>query len=225
MPVNWTEVNNRRIGEKTQEILLYCAQARAEMTPRAFDLARLSLARLLDNIIDRDPRAISAVLPVRQSLNSDKESVAICSKKQAENLAKTIVYKCIGDDLDLYPVTAERKLSRTKARGLSECNIPADEMTEMDMMYVASAMVEGENFSKKTMLAVFGWFQQIGMNPFEARLYSYLYMRRELTRIKAIPQYNLLADEYRKATKTLLERGYLYEFPGELLGVTETTIV
>ena len=224
MPVNWTEVNERRIGEKMQEILLYCAQTKAEMTPRAFDLARLSFERLLDNIVDRNPRSLAIVLPIRQSLNSDNDCVAVCSKKRAENLARTIVYKYISDDLDLYPVTAEKKLTRSKVRGLKECDIPKDELTEKDMIYVVAAIVEGENFSKSTMRTVFEWFQQIGLDPFQARIFAYLFLKQEPARIKSIPQYNLFSAEYRKAAKSLLDRGYLYEFPGELLGVTETTI-
>lgn len=50
MAVDWTEVNERRIGEKTQEILLYCAQKKTSMTQRAFELARLLFEGLLDNI-------------------------------------------------------------------------------------------------------------------------------------------------------------------------------
>lgn len=40
------------------------------MTPRAFDLARLSVERLLDNIADRTLLADSAITAVRQSMTS-----------------------------------------------------------------------------------------------------------------------------------------------------------
>lgn len=55
MPVDWKEVNERRIEEKAQELLLYCSHGKEEMTPRAFELARISLSNLLDNIAERDP--------------------------------------------------------------------------------------------------------------------------------------------------------------------------
>ena len=177
MAVDWKEVNERRICEKTQEILLYCAKKKTSMTQRAFELARLSFEGLLDNIAQRNPRLSSIIDSIRGGMDSQGECIAICTEKQAASLAKGVVYNYIGDDLNLYPITAEKKLLRAKARKLSECSIDIDEMTVKDIIYVASAITEGENFSKQTMRAVYEWFQQIGLNPIQTRVYSVLFMK------------------------------------------------
>lgn len=109
-------------------------------------------------------------------------------------------------------------------RKLSECNIDIDEMTVRDIIYVASAITEGENFSKQTMRAVYEWFQQIGLNPIQARVYSVLFMKATPMSLKSIPQHTILATEYRKAAKELLAKGFIAELPGDLYCVTETTI-
>lgn len=224
MAVNWTEVNERRIGEKTQEIRLYCAQKKDSMTPRAFDLAQLSFGRLLDNISERNPKSGNLCDAIRRKMESQDEFVAICSEKQAAVLARGIVYNYIGDDLDLYPVTAESKLSRSKVRGFSECNIPKDEMTVKDFIYVASAITEGENFTKETMRCVYDWFQEIGFDPYQTRVFSVLFIKNQPLSIRSIPQNNLFSSEYRKAAKSLVEKGFICEFPGELYCINETTI-
>lgn len=224
MSVNWAKVNSRRVGEKTQEIRLYCAQRKIDMTPRAFELARLSLWELLDNIIQRDLRYAPITKVVRQSMDDQEEFVARISKKQAGKLARAIVYNYIGDDLNLYPVTAEKKLLRAKVRGLTECHIPKEEMMTSDYIFVVYALTEGENFSKLTMRMAFEWFQEAGMDPIQARVFSVLFTKREPLSLKAIPQQSLFASEYRKAAKALVKTGFIYELPGELYCITETTI-
>lgn len=224
MAVDWKEVNERRIGEKTQEILLYCAQKKSSMTQRAFDLARLSLERLLDNIAQRNPKSSSIVDSIRRGMVSQDDCIAKCTEKQAAVLARGVVYNYIGDDLDLYPITAEKKLLRTKVRKLSECNIAIEEMTVKDIIYVVSAITEGENFSKQTMRAAYDWFLEIGLNPIQARVYSVLFMKATPMSLKSVPQQSLFASEYRKAAKELTAKGFITELPGDLYCVTETTI-
>ena len=224
MYVDWTEVNKRRIGEKTQEIRLYCAQKRQSMTPRAFDLARLSFERLLDNIADRTPKVNYAIKAVRESMTSQDAFVAVCSEKHAAALARGVVYNFIGDDLDLYPITAEKKLLRATVMHQKECNIPIEEMTTSDIIYVVSAVTQGENFSKTTMRVVFEWFQQIGLDPIQARLFSVLFMKGEAVSIKSIPQQELFATEYRKAAKALVEKGFIFETQKDVYCVTETIL-
>lgn len=92
MAVDRAEVNERRIGEKTQEILLYCAQKKSSMTTRAFDLARLSFGRLMDNIADRNPKSV--IDSIRRGMESQNECIASCTEKQAAVLG--IVYNYIG---------------------------------------------------------------------------------------------------------------------------------
>lgn len=214
----------RRISGKTIEILSYCALRKRDMTDRAFELARISLIRLLDNIIERNPDFISIPKLVRRSMEQQNECVASCSVQQAKHLAETIVYKCIGNDLNLYPVRADQKLLKSKSRGEKECYIPGDEMTVKDMIYVASAIAEGENFSKPTMQAVFQWFKEIGLDPIQVRVFSVLFIKQKPVSIKAIPMQSLFATEYRKAAKSLVEKGYICEFPGELYCINETTL-
>ena len=224
MPADLTAVNERRIGEKTQEIQLYCAQKKSSMTSRAFDMARMSFERLLNNIADRSPRMSSIIENIRKKLDSQDDYVALISEKQASALAKAIVYNYIGDDLDLYPITAEKKLQRAKARQLKECSIPIDEMTVKDILFVVSAITQGENFSKSTMLAIFEWFKEIGLDPMQARLYSVLFMKGEPMSIHSIPQYSIFQSEYEKAAKALVEKGFICEFYNGKYNITETAI-
>lgn len=224
MPVDWKAVNERRISEKSQEIQLYCSQKRQSMTPRAFDLARLSLERLLDNIGDRTPRVNYALKAVRQSMSTQDVFVAECNGQQAEALARGVVYNYIGDDLNLYPITAEKKLTVSKARKQMVCNIPIEEMTPRDIIYVTAAVAEGENFSKPTMLAVYEWFKEIGLDPTEARIFSLLFLQGKPVSLSSLPQYNLFSSKYRSAAKALAEKGFICELPGNLLCVTETRI-
>lgn len=224
MPVDWTEVNERRISEKTQEISLYCAQKRTDMTPRGFELAQLSFEKLLDNIAERNPRAASICKSIRNGMSEQSNQVAKCSRKQAECLARDVVYNCIGDDLNLYPVSAESKLNRAKVRGLQECDISKDEMTVKDTIFVVYAMANGENFSKRTMRDAFLWFQEIGMDPIQARIFSYLFIKQKPLSLRNLPQQVLFSSEYRKAAKELVKTGFICELPGELFCITETSI-
>lgn len=224
MYVDWTEVNERRIGEKTQEIQLYCAQKKESMTPRAFDLARMSLVRLLNNISERNPMSSSLCKSILRGMEKQDACIAYCTEKQAAVLARGVVYNYIGDDLDLYPITAEKKLLRAKVRGLSSCDIPKDEMTVKDFIYIASAIAEGENISTATMRTVFEWFGEIGLDPFETRIFSVLFMKQAPMPLNKIPSYNLFAVEYRNAAKSLMKKGFIGELPGGQYCVTETTI-
>lgn len=224
MPVNWTEANKRRISEKAQEIHLYCAQKRKDMTPRDFELARLSFEKLLENIVERNPRAASLCKDIRDKTKKWNNQVARCSMEQAEHLARTIVFKRIGDDLNLYPVSAESKLNRAKVRGLPECDIPKDEMTVKDFIFVVYAIANGENFSKRTMRDAFSWFQEIGMDPIQARVFSYLFIKQAPLSLRDLPQQELFSSEYRKAARALVKTGFISEFPGELFCITETSI-
>lgn len=224
MYVDWTEVNERRINEKAQEILLYCAQKKSSMTQRAFDLARLSFGRLLDNIAERNPKSTAVVGGFRKGMEFQEDCIAIISEKQAGVLARGVVYNYIGDDLNLYPITAEKKLLRSKSRDQNECDIPLDEMTVKDILYVAFALTGGENFSKQTMRAVFDWFQEIGLDPIQSRVFSVLFMRGEPVSLQSIPQYTMFAAEYRKAAKALVKKGFICEMPDGKYNVTETTI-
>lgn len=224
MSVDWKYENERRISEKTQEIRLYCDQKKSSMTPRAFDLARLSFMQLLDNIADRDRFASDIVESIRRGMDFQEDFIALITEKQAGVLARGIVYNYIGDDLNLYPVTAEKKLLRAKSRNMTVCDIPIEEMTVRDIIYVASAITEGENFSKPTMLAVFKWFQNIGLSPVQSRVFSVLFRIGKPTPLRSIPQYSIFAAEYREAAIALIGKGYICELPGGLFCVTETVI-
>ena len=194
------------------------------MTPRAFDLARLSLSRLLDNIASRTPKSSFAIKSVRESMSNQDDYIAVCDDKQALSLARGIVYNYIGDDLNLYPITAEKKLLRAKALKLLECDIPIEEMTTKDIIYVAASMAEGENYSRPTMRAVYNWFQEVGLDPMQARIYSILFMKGAPMSLKTFPQRDLLSEEYKLAAKELVNMGFIYELPGDIYCVTETTI-
>lgn len=208
MPVDWKEVNERRIDEKTQELLLYCSHGKEEMTPRAFELARISLSILLDNIAERDPIYGKVSLTVKASMDKQTKRLAICSQKQAILLARTIVYKAIGDDLKLYPITAEHKVQRSKQKGVI-CHIPKDEMTIKDFIYVARAIALGENISKQTMLDVFSAFKEYGIDPVMTKVYSVFSFLSKPSDLSSMPMRSVLGSEYRKAAERLVEMGYM----------------
>ncbi len=225
MPVDWKEVNDRRISEKTQEILLYCSQKKSSMTPRAFDLARISFEQLLDNIAERNPKSYPIVEGVRRGLKTQEEVVAVCSEKQAAALARGVVYNYMVDDLNLYPITAAQKILRAKTRDLIECDIPIDEMTVNDIIYVASVLAGDVKLSKATARAVFSWFNNVGLNAVEARVFSYLYQEPAPISIKALPQYGILGSEYREAANSLVEKGYIREVQDDVYSVAEKSII
>ena len=209
MPTNWNEVNDRRIGEKTLELRNYCSQRRICMTQRAFDLARISLSQLLDNIRDRDEAYGGIPDSVKRSMDNQDIVVAECSEMQANALARTIVYKCIGDDLNLYPVTAKQKIRTSQARGFKECNIPKDEMTFNDILFVARAIAMQVNISRNTMVAVFQELRQYGLDPYMARVYGYYSFNSRPEAITSLPGQANFGSEYKKAARKLMEMGYL----------------
>lgn len=208
MPVDWTEVNSRRIEEKTQELSIYCSHKKEEMTPRAFELARISLCNLLDNVAERNNDYKGVSDSVKASMDRQNNLVAKCSVKQAKALARTIVYKAIGDDLNLYPITAEQKLQRSKQKGVA-CHIPKEEMTIKDYCYVAKSMAYGENYSKQTMMAIFSAFSEYGMNPIMTRVYAVFSYLSKPSAISSLPMQSVLGSEYRKAANQLVEMGYM----------------
>lgn len=209
MSVDWNEVNERRISEKTQEILLYCALRKSEMTPRSFDLAKMSFGNLLNNIIDRNQKYSAIPKGMLKSLDRQDECVSECNLTQAETLAKSIVYGCVGDDLDLYPVTAERKLQRSKLRGFQACNIPEDEMTIRDRIYVIAASAKGESFTVQTLKSVYLWFNQFGFDPHQTRIYCVIWHSARPVSLNSLPLYSQFAREYRQAVKLLVDKGFL----------------
>ena len=221
MSVNWKEVNTRRISEISQEIQLFCAKKKTEMTPRAFALARLSLGQLLDNITDRNPGYTKTPEAVRSSMNNHNNCIATCTDWQAATLARTVVYTCIGDDLNLYPITAEDKIQRAKIRNQPACDIPFDELTSNDIIYIVAASAKGENISSNTMISVFDWFKDIGMDPIQARVFSILYIAKKPIHIKSFPQQSLFSAEYNRAAKALVNQGFIYRIEDDKYCVTE----
>ena len=209
--MDWTEVNERRIKEKTQELMIYCAQKRCDMTARGFELARISLDRLLDNIVARNSGYSSIPETVRRSMEHQDICVAECSENQAASLARTIVYKCIGDDLDLYPVSASKKLLRSKARGYEILDIPKDEMTVRDRFFVMYSIVSGEQFSRSMQMELTTWFRDLGLDVYQAQVYSVIFHLERPVSIKALPRQSQFRTDYRKAAKTLVEKGLLRE--------------
>ena len=207
--VDWTEVNERRIGEKTQEILLYCSQKRSNMTVRAFELAQLSLQRLLLNIIDRNPAYKSIPETVLNSIQNQSYKVASCSEKQAVALAKTIVYKAIGDDLDLYPVKAVQKVQHSITRGESMCHIPLDEMTSEDMYFVVHAAMHNTVFSQETVRSIFDFFRKLDLDPYQVRILAECYFSDKPLILRQIPHYFSSSPNYQKAADELVEKEYL----------------
>ena len=221
MAVDWNEINDRRIGEKTLELKLYCSRRRDEMTPRAFELARKSLSVLLDNILERNWGFPDVPCRVGSTMTTQNEYVAICSENEAKNLARTIVYKSIGDDLNLYPITAEGKLQRSKIRGFGACSIPADEMTFKDCMYVVYAIMKGENFSPETARACFNRFEKHNMTPLMARVYAGIYYNNGTAEIASLPQFSKFISEYRGAAKELASLGFLHKNDNDVYSFTE----
>ncbi len=204
---NWTEINERRIGEKTQEVKNYCAQRRDSMTPRAFERARISLAYLLDNLMERNPAYSGIPETVKNSMNKNIDTVAECSDEQALSLARTIVYNAVGDDIRLYPVTALQKIQKSRARG-EQVNIPADEMTARDFLTVARAITEGVEISQETTLSVFKKFNDEGFDPYMTRVYGYVAFSTKSFNIKSVPGFSTFGSEYRKAAESLTKLGF-----------------
>ena len=203
---DWKEVNERRISEKSQEIMLYCSQTRKSMTARSFELAKLSLRRLLVNIIDRNPMYKAIPETVLSSLDTSSNRVAICSEKQASALAKAVVYNAISDDLDLYPVLATQKYQRSKSRGETQCHITTDEMTQNDMLYVIHEAMHGGTFSKETILSIYNHFRGINIDPYQLRLLAECHFSDKQLDIRSLPQYFTSSSKYQEAATRLVEK-------------------
>ena len=86
-----------------------------------------------------------------------------------------------------------------------------DEMTERDRIYVAAAVARGESVSPKTVRPVYEWFQEFGLNPHQARVYSEYYFSSKSRSIDSLPQQALFGKDYRKAAKVLAEKHLLRE--------------
>lgn len=224
MPVDWKEVNDRRIGEISQEIMLYCSRRASEMTPRSFELAIISMAKLLDNIAERNWKFPWVARKVKESIDSQNSIVAVCDMIQALSLAKSIVYNKIGDNLNLYPITASQKLAKAKNDKQLECDIPSDELTEQDMVYIAYARTQGESISTKTFQTVIKWFEQHGLGPIEALVYSVYQYTKGGVSISSLAQQSILGSEYKLAAKSLVKKGYLNPLDNGLFESTGKSI-
>lgn len=210
----WREINNRRIEEKTQELLDYCSLRKGDMTACSFELARISLSHLLDNIAERDSNHSEVPRMIKDSMDSQDEVVAKCTLNQAVILARTIIYKAIGDDLNLYPVTAAKKLSRSKQKGEPMCNIPANEMTLQDFLYVAKSLSCGESFTRGTMLDVFAFFNVYGFDPTMTRVFSLFAYIKGPAPLTALPLQSVLGGYYKGAADKLVSVGIMRKNEG-----------
>ena len=77
-------------------------------------------------------------------------------------------------------------------------------MVFKDCMYVVFAVMQGENFSRETMISCFNRFQQHKLSPMMARVYAGVYYKGASARIDSLPQYSMFSAEYRKAAKDLV---------------------
>lgn len=142
-------------------------------------------------------------------MESQDNCIAVISEKQAGVLARGVVYNYIGDDLNLYPISAKDKLNRSKIRGNKDCDIPSDELTDNDIVYVMFASTMDERFSGKTISAVNDWFKQYGLNHFQAMVYSVYQYTDGARSITSLPQQSVFGLDYRIAAKELLDKGFL----------------
>ncbi len=185
------------------------------MTDRAFDLARMSFSNLLDIIAERNPKSSLIINSLRKGMEFQDDCIAVISEKQASVLARGIVYNYIGDDLNLYPISAKDKLNRSKVKGFNECDIPSDELTDDDIVYVMFASTMGERFSRRTNTAVNDWFTQFGFNHYQAMVYSVYQYTDGARSINSLPHQSVFGHDYRIAAKELLDKGFLRQLePG-----------
>jgi hypothetical protein len=179
--MDWTEINERRISEKRQEIYNYCRQRKEDMTPEAFRKAKLSLGKLLQNLSDRDRLNSGIAQTVNRSIDTENNIVARCSEKQAEALAKVVVYQGVGDDLGLYPVSGEKKVERDiaymKRTGQKMGNSwGIDELTVKDMLYFIRQFIDGVSISTNTMPSIYKYFiEKFSLDPVAARTVACIY--------------------------------------------------
>lgn len=194
------------------------------MTPRSFELAKISMANLLDNIAERNWEFPWVARKVKESIDSQDATVAICDNNQALNLAKSVVYKKIGDNLNLYPITASQKIAKAKNDKLLECDIPSDELTDQDLVYIAYARAQGENISTRTFQTAIKWFSQHGLDAIEAQVYSVYQYADGAISLSSLPQQSILGSDYKKAAKTLIQKGYLNQLDDGLFESTGKSI-
>lgn len=179
--MDWTEINERRISEKSQEIYNYCKQRKEDMTPMAFNKAKISLGELLQNLSDRDRFENGVAQTVKRSIDTEKDIVARCSEKQAEALAKVVVHQGVGDDLGLYPVSGKKKVERDIAymkRTGQKMGNPwgIDELTEKDMLYFIRQHLDGVCLSTKTLPSIYKYFiEHFSLDPDAAKTVAYIY--------------------------------------------------
>ena len=70
--------------------------SRIGMTKSEF--ARKMGEKLLDNIVERNPRSTPLCKSIRKGMSEQENQVANCSMKQSECLARDIVYNYIGKE-------------------------------------------------------------------------------------------------------------------------------
>lgn len=161
--MDYKEINERRISEKTQEVLNYCRQSHTSMTPEAFRKAKESMKRLLENVKDRDNYSLNSIKEVLESIGNQEDTVAICDSEKADRIAKVIVYKCIGDDLNLYPVSGKAKIDKDMVKKQTT-DYSIDELTIKDMLYFIYAHTQNNkqhyNLSTVTMPAIYSYFKE-----------------------------------------------------------------
>lgn len=176
--MDYKEINERRISEKTQEVFNYCRQSHVSMTPEAFRKAKESMKRLLENVKDRDKYSLNSIKKVLESIDNQDNTVAICDSEQADKIAKVIVYQYIGDDLNLYPVSGRAKIDKDKAK-----NKPTDysinELTINDMLLFINAHTKQYcNLSNKTMPAIYKYFQEhYDFDNYMSKIIAQLYFK------------------------------------------------
>jgi hypothetical protein len=62
------------------------------------------------------------------------------------------------------------------------------------------------------------------MDPIQARVFSYLFIKQKPLSLRDFPQQALYSSKYREAAKALVKTGFISELPGELFCITETSI-
>lgn len=179
--MDWTVINERRISEKRQEIYNYCRQRKGDMTPEAFIKAKLSLGNLLQNLSERDRYKSGVAQTVNRSIDTVTDIVATCTEDQADALAKIVVYQAVGDDLDLYPVSGEKKVERDIAymrRTGQKMGNPwgIDELTVKDMLFFIRQHIQGVCLSTKTLPLIYRYFiDNFSLEPAAAKTVAYIY--------------------------------------------------
>lgn len=174
------------------------------MTERAFVKARNSLSSLLDNLSDRDrfkdddDKGVAD--SIKAGIDASGDVVAKCTMPQANALAKIAVHRGVSDDLNLYPVSAERKLGRDLVRK-TITDYEIEELTLKDMLYFVGKHVEGREMSRYTMPKIYQHLQaEYGFD---------VYMSKVVAQVYFIPKnpLKIVGWGVNDAGKKLLERG------------------